>query len=398
MSITSMDTKLNTEANKALNDTLVRLTRGDVFFATLAFYLQPKFTDKPWLLTAGTNGTRLLLNQQFFMGLTSQEQVALLKHEVLHVAFEHPFRRGKRNLKRWNIACDYVINLLIKEEGGTLPPGGLYDETYKGLIEEEVYEKLPKNIEKSFSFFMDDLLEEDKPGSRTALRDKARTLVLQASQATRMTQGSLPFSVGRYLDAILQPEQDWRALLAEYLTAQGKSDYDWMRPNRRNSVLGNVLNLNIFLPGIQQSGALEHVAIVVDTSGSIGREELARFIGEILGIVEVCYPRTLTIIPCDAMVYPPLVFDRVPQSTEVMAQLQSGSALQGGGGTSMPVALDWIDNGITRQAFDVPPAVVLVMTDGYTDFGNARNYPVIWCITSPESAVPDPWGRVVRIA
>jgi hypothetical protein len=69
-----------------------------------------------------------------------------------------------------------------------------------------------------------------------------------------------------------------------------------------------------------------------------------------------------------------------------------------GGGTSMPVALDWIDDGIVTQAFDSPPAVVLVMTDGLTDFGEARNYPVIWCITSPESVVADPpWGRVVRI-
>jgi predicted metal-dependent peptidase len=275
-----------------------------------------------------------------------------------------------------------------------LPPGGAYDEAYKGLIEEEVYAKLPPGIENCFASCLWDLWENNQ-----SLRDKVRALVLQAAQAARMTQGSLPGGIGRYLNEILQPEQDWRALLAEYLTAQEKSDYDWMRPNRRNSVLNNVLNLNIFLPGIHQSGALEHVAIVVDTSGSIGQEELARFVGEILGIVEVCYPRIVTIIPCDAEVYPPLVFDRVPQSAEVMAQLQTGEALKGGGGTSMPVALDWIDNGMTTQAFDSSPNVVLVMTDGLTDFGEARNYPVIWCITSPESVVADPpWGRVVRIA
>jgi predicted metal-dependent peptidase len=384
-------------ATKALRDAMVRLTRGDVFFSTLAFYLEPQLTHRPDVLTACTDGVHILINPPFFLGLSAQEQVALLKHEVMHVAFEHCFRRGNRHPVIWNIACDFVVNLMIKEEGGSLPPNGLYDKAYKGLIEEEVYEKLPKIVISGADTFIVDLLENGDgtagtPGERETLRARVRALVVQAAQAARMTQGSLPGGIGRYLDKILQPEQDWHALLAEYLTAQEKSDYDWMRPNRRNSVL------KVFLPGIRQIGALEHVAIVIDTSGSIAEEELARFTGEILGIVEVCFPRIVTIIPCDAEVYPPLVFDRVPQSAEVMAELLSGDALQGGGGTSMPVALDWIDDGITTQAFDAPPAVVLIMTDGYTDFGDQRNYPVIWCITTPESYVPDPpWGRVVRM-
>ena len=380
--------EIDADASKALSDTLVRLTRGNVFYSTLAFYLNPQFTQAPGLLTACTDGLRILLNPRFFMGLTPQEQVALLKHEILHVAFEHIFRRKGRHPKRWNIACDCVINQIIKEEGGTLLPGSAYDEACQGLIEEEVYEKLPAGIEDEFATSLWDLWEISQCANR-ALCAKARDLVLQAAQAARMTQGDLPVGIGRYLDEFLQPEQDWRALLADYLTAQEKSDYDWMRPNRRNSVL------NVYLPAIRQLGALEHIAIVVDTSSSIGTEELARFIGEILGIVEVCYPRTLSVIPCDAKVYPPLVFDGVPQGADVMQQLQTSGALKGGGGTNMTVALDWIGRAST---FNTPPAVVLVMTDGETDFGNERNYPVIWCITETEKAVADPaWGRVVRM-
>jgi predicted metal-dependent peptidase len=332
-----MDTELNADAAQALSDTLVRLTRADVFYSTLAFYLNPRLTHASGLLTACTDGTRVLLNPHFFTRLTPQEQVALLKHEVMHVAFEHVFRRGNRHPKRWNIACDYVINLIIKEEGGSLPPGGACDEAYKGLIEEEVYDKLPPGIEDHFAGFMNDLWEAGdgtlSSEERKALQNKARELILQAAQAARMTQGKLPAGFEHYLNQLLQPEQDWHALLAEYLTAQEKSDYDWMRPNRRNSVL------KIYLPGIQQLGALEHIAIVVDTSGSIGHEELLRFVGEILGIVEVCFPRAVTIIPCDAQVYEPLVFDGVPQSAEVMARLQKSGALKGGGGTDMSGAL-----------------------------------------------------------
>ncbi|MDR2690033.1 MAG: VWA-like domain-containing protein [Azoarcus sp.] len=385
------------KAKKALSAAQVRLSRDDVFFSTLAFYLDPGFVDTPWCATACTDGIRILVNATFFAALKANEQVALLKHEVMHVAFEHTFRRGERHPRRWNIACDYVINLMIKEEGGSLPPGGLCDEQYKGLIEEEVYERLPEGIENRLgNDFLADLLEvslEDlTPEERARLRQKARGLILQAAQAARMTQGTLPAGIARYLDEILKPEQNWRALLAEYLTVLEKSDYDWMRPNRRNSVL------KVYLPGMDAVGALEHVAIVVDTSGSIADAGLVCFVGEILSVVEVCFPRTLTIIPCDAEVYTPLVFDHVPASETVMAEIAHQDALKGGGGTDMPAALDWIDKRIAEQAFSTPPAVVLVMTDGKTDFGSERDYPVIWCITADETHVSGPdWGRMVRM-
>jgi predicted metal-dependent peptidase len=392
---TKAEIKANAKADEALSYALVRLSRGDIFFSTLAFYLNPQIIEQDWLESACTDGAQVWIRRKFFLHLKPKERVALLKHEIMHVAFEHAFRRGERNPRRWNIACDYVINLIIKEEGGALPPGGLCDDQYRGLIEEEVYARLPQGIENSLEFMLDlQDGEQDNPAADAcaARQDKVRGLILQAAQATRMTQGTLPGAVARYLDVILKPEQDWRTLLAEYLTALEKSDYDWMRPNRRNSVL------DVFLPGMNQLGALEHVAIVVDTSGSIGEAELARFIGETLGVVEVCFPRCVSIIPCDARVYPPLVFDMAPTVAEVMEQLKTGNALKGGGGTNMPVALDWIENSIFHQELSSPPAVVLVMTDGYTACGPARDYPVIWCITTAANVVADPpWGRVVRL-
>jgi hypothetical protein len=45
-----MDTELNADAAQALSDTLVRLTRADVFYSTLAFYLNPRLTYASGLL------------------------------------------------------------------------------------------------------------------------------------------------------------------------------------------------------------------------------------------------------------------------------------------------------------------------------------------------------------
>ncbi|GHT90032.1 hypothetical protein AGMMS49545_02180 [Betaproteobacteria bacterium] len=385
----------NSPQDLALSQTLVRLSRRDAFFSNLAVHLNPRFTDAPWLATACTDGEEVLMNPRYFLGLDAPEQLALLKHEVMHVAFEHVFRRGARHHVRWNIACDYVINLLIKEDGDVLPPNGLYDEQYTGMVEEEVYAKLPAGIEKRFDVaLLGDLRaapSKHAHASSDAQRQRVRGIILQSAQAAHM-MGALSADIARYLRKILQPEQDWRALLAEYLTALAKSDYDWMRPNRRSSVL------NVILPGMNQVGALEHVAIVADTSGSISTAALGRFIGEILAVVEVCYPQQITVIPCDAEVYSPVFFETPPDVGEIMEKLSTQDALQGGGGTNMPRALDWIDERLIQQELNPPPAVVLVMTDGCTRFGAARDYPVIWCITASEKDVPNPeWGRVVRL-
>jgi predicted metal-dependent peptidase len=42
----------------------------------------------------------------------------------------------------------------------------------------------------------------------------------------------------------------------------------------------------------------------------------------------------------------------------------------------MPAGFDYCDeHGIT-------PDVFVCLTDGYTDFGQAQHYPVVWCISS----------------
>jgi predicted metal-dependent peptidase len=382
------------DPDEALAHALLKLSRREPFFSTLAFYLDPRFSDDPTLLTAATDGLRIRLAPAYFTALDLPERVGLLLHEVMHVAFEHVFRRGGRDRRRWNIACDFVINDMIVEAGGTIPRGGCLDDQYKGLVEEEVFERLPKDIEKKYPGFMD-LLEEaleglspaERGAGREARRARVRGMLTRAAHAARLI-GRLPAAIERYLDLVRQPEQDWRALLAEYLTALQKSDYDWLHPSRRAPP-------GLILPGIRSLGALEHAAVVVDTSGSIGDAELAYFIAEILGIVDLCYPRTLTILPCDAEVYPPLVFDYTPDAETVLAALRQRDALKGGGGTDMPAALDWIERAAMTGELPSPPTVALVMTDGYTPFGEAREYPVVWCITAAEEGPG--WGHVIQM-
>lgn len=59
------------------------------------------------------------------------------------MAFLHMDRLQSRNHRKWNVAADHVINLLLLERGFKMPKDGLADQQYKGLSTEEVYKLLP---------------------------------------------------------------------------------------------------------------------------------------------------------------------------------------------------------------------------------------------------------------
>jgi predicted metal-dependent peptidase len=58
-----------------------------------------------------------------------------------------------------------------------------------------------------------------------------------------------------------------------------------------------------------------------------------------------------------------------------------------GGGTDMPAGFTYL----TEHGID--PAVCVVLTDMYTDFGTEPGFPVIWCASTDIVA---PYGETVR--
>src|SRR5690606_33728554 len=95
------------------------------------------------LWMAATDGTHLHINPVNFEGLSVAQAVGVLKHEVMHVAQLHPFRRGDREGVRWNHATDDVINPAIIDEGGELPAG--VRPGVRGMTAEQRYNELPPN-------------------------------------------------------------------------------------------------------------------------------------------------------------------------------------------------------------------------------------------------------------
>jgi predicted metal-dependent peptidase len=373
-------------AAKALAGARVRLVLGRdakaVFFATLALRLRPVVDwDIP---TMATDGKALAYNPAFVNGLTPDELLGVVAHEVMHNAMAHHARQGDRAPERWNVACDLAVNPLLLNAGFALPAGRLvpgegdYSDLPPGKSAEEYYGLLPA----SGGDPGDDpggcgAVRRPGSGSPAEAADQTaewEAAVAQAEHASK-ARGELPAGLARTVEKVLHPPADWRAVLREFVSSTAKNDYAWTRPNRR------FVHRGLYLPGLR-SEELGEVVVAVDTSGSIGAAELALFGGELDAL--------LGAFDCTATI---LYHDSAVCHVQTWAPANGPLVLEpkGGGGTSHVPVFEWV----SREA--VTPACVVCLTDLETDFPDiAPEAPVLWAVTGGNQSTP-PFGRVVHV-
>lgn len=368
-----------------------KLAIRDPFYSTILFGMKEVLTDtlpggKPlWL--AATDGQHLYINPTNFNALPLEEAIGVLKHECMHPALMHNWRRGTRTQQRWNTACDGVINNMIADEKGVLPVGGVNMPMAKGLTAEQVYAQLPEDPpgggggqgqqdpnSPPDNPMGDDVL--DAPDQSPQAQAEMQQRIAQAAQVAK-ARGKMPAGLRELLDEVLNPRVDWKETLRRFLTEVSRADYSFARPNRRFIAQGG------YLPGLHSDGAMRKLAVVIDTSGSVGETELKQFFGEVCGAIEETSPGQVVVVYCDAKVNHVDHFD-APSTAEVAASAKR----VGGGGTDMPAALDWLD----EHEPDV--AATCVFTDGWTGYGEERPN-VLWAITDPSKT--SPWGETVHV-
>src|SRR5262249_33565625 len=107
------------------------------FYGVLIGQVSPQMSDK--FPTAATNGKVHYYNPDFINSLPQDEVLGTEVHETEHDARRHGTRRGGRDPKKWNEACDYAINVDMVDQGFKLPEGALIDRKYKGMSAEDIY-------------------------------------------------------------------------------------------------------------------------------------------------------------------------------------------------------------------------------------------------------------------
>jgi predicted metal-dependent peptidase len=382
--------------------------------------------------TAYTDGVNKKYGRKFLESITSEPKVrGLILHENLHVALKQVvFGRTMflENPKMANLAADFVVNDIITCIDGTvagtseriveLPDGGVYDAMFHDWSMREVYNYLKKNCKSGDksgkgkgqggqgsnppsggtqsndgddgdgdtvtvngkTYDISQLDEHDFAGEITA--EEAKEVIDGIDKALReggMLAGRMGGKIPRAISELLEPKIDWREALREFVssTTKGNDEFTWRRMNKRH--MAN----DIYLPSVENE-SIGEIVVAIDTSGSIGSEQITEFATELVSICDLCQPEVVRVLWWDTEVHGEQVFkDNYSDIAKLLKPL-------GGGGTHVSCVSDYVvKNKIKAEC-------VLVFTDGYVE--NNIDWkitdPTLWMITQHKSFEP-PVGKKV---
>lgn len=355
------------------------LVMGHPFFGALALRL--KMIEDPSIKTASCDGTSIRYNPKFVDKLPLSKVQGLIAHEVMHPAFLHHTRRGSRDKKKWNLACDYAINTILHNAGFDLPNGGCLNPAYNGMTAEHIYTLLPDDP--------DDPDGDNDPGGDGGVDDSPNSqngggsqsqqnheeaewkiAVAQAAHMAKQT-GRLPGDIERMLEELFEPVLPWRNILRRFMTEKRNDDFSWKRGNRRFIAQG------LYLPSRLSDDAMGEIVVVIDTSGSISQKELTEFGSEVKGIVDEVRPSKVRVIYCDS---------RIAHIDEFGPDDDLQFAAHGGGGTDFRPPFKWLEEN------QIVPRALVYLTDGYGPFPEQEpDFPTLWCINNHD--VIPPYGE-----
>jgi predicted metal-dependent peptidase len=335
--------------------------------------------------TAATNGVWVKWNPYYFYFLSDAGRDSILVHEDWHVALMHMLRRGDRDPKIWNAACDTVLDNMMDLDGYCVdsslfppelfPPGCktfVNHEKYGTMSAEEIYDDMIKNAVQPPPEYLDgDLVETD------GVQHTVVNQVVAASHACSLAGGSMPGEIETMLKKFLASKLPWEKILHNFFNELANQDYSWARPNRRYQ--------DVYLPSLQDDhGGLDHIAYFEDVSGSITEADSIRFNSEFKYVKERFQPEKMTLIQFDTDIQKEDVFLKDDPFDEVR--------IVGGGGTCLICVRDWI---IEHQ-----PTAVVIFSDlcvtPMQPLPPGLNVPIIWIAINNRGAKVN-MGQLVHL-
>lgn len=341
-------------------------------------YFNPAVVDRIW----ETKERRTALSELGFLWV----------HEISHLLRDHA-DRARGDARRWNIACDFEIN--DSEWTGLQMPAaypGMLPQDFgyaRGLLAESYLNAMDAGANTFSEFGIDEGSGvhgrvrpwEEGDCQRISPVDEEIIRREVARRTREAAAEGIPEGWRKWAAEVLDSRIDWRTKLSHRLSVSlqrglgSRTDYSYRRPSRRQSVYYPIL------PPVLSGGKTARIAIVVDTSASMGEVQLQRALAEVAAIVkQFHYP--VTIIPCDIQAYEPVKITAAKEAFQL-------HDLPGGSGTRMTAGIE------SALHLRPPPDAILVLTDGMTDYpAELQSAAVIFGILTtegePTMLPPDP--------
>jgi predicted metal-dependent peptidase len=233
-------------------------------------------------------------------------------------------------------------------------------------------------------------LEDSVPaelGKSSAEQKRVQRAVAEAvrKHTASKGRGSVPAGLQRWAEEVLGPPQvPWQQELARVVRnaiayRPGAGDYRYDRPSRRQGAIGYGSGKPVF-PALRMP--IPAVAVIQDTSGSMGDDSIKEGLQEVKGIL-AAVGAEVAFYACDADVH---------AAVRIRNVKEAAAAMKGGGGTDMKPAIDAACKAARR------PEVLVICTDGH--IGDPGPEPMrmntIWLVCGAgANEAPAKWGKVV---
>lgn len=364
-----------------------------------------------------------------------EKTAAVMVHELWHCIRDHHARFEGPSVEKTiaNCAMDLSINPGVKQMGFTLPDTVVMPDQFKlpdNLTAEQYYEKLMK-MDIEYVYHLEDGSPCDAQGNPTEGQGnqdgkkgdahgkkfkvercgscagnpvhnepgaedeegrsenegrRTKIIIAQAIKDASNQRGNMPGDLSRWAEMTLKPpkvrweEKLQRACRAAVAYRPGSGFSTYSKVSRRQAGLGFGLGRPV-IPSVR--GTTPRVTFLIDTSGSMGQNQLEEIMGEAQGIFKVCNAE-VDVIVCDAQVHG---FKRVKSVREACKMLH------GGGGSSFLPAFDEIEKRKPKND------IIIAATDGMIEVPphEPAGSKVIWLLVGPYKQKPCNWGTFIEI-
>jgi predicted metal-dependent peptidase len=361
--------------------------------------------NKVWstkLPTAGVSKNninfQLAINPEFWNSLSDEHKLGLLKHELLHIAFNHLgifFKFSDRKLA--NVAMDMEINQYILPE--YLPEGGIDINNYEDLNLDRkagcryYYDKLRKFKDKKDkdgscgNSEMDKLLdnvdqnnipdhstweefEDLSEAEQKLIERQMQKLMSDAKEETLKKRGHVPGEIDDLiiLEELVKAKFNWRAYIRRYT---GTSTKIYTRKLRRKDNKRYSDN-----PGLKIK-MRQKMLVAIDTSGSVSNNELTEFMNEIHHLHKAGVD--ISIIQCDT---------KINSIEDYKGKFEL--KISGRGGTSFDPVLEYYQQHREYTS-------LIYFTDGECNTNLKPNKDILWVLSERSELNTSLPGKVIKL-
>jgi len=354
-------------------------------------------------VAAAVNEKEIIVSDKFFQQSVDQ-RMFIISHEAMHLISAHHERTEEMwNVYRdmidpdtfgmiCNIAEDAKINEALSTEFSSGPENMVNYNTLEQLFNmpqewsakssvEDIVDRIIKDLpnigapiagqgcggimadNEAYSSATDEqssgnggtVLNEGSPELKEASKEQLPSVKRDLVAESIMVAKSIGHEAGflqRIFDEIYKSEVNWKRVLRNALNSMGGDDVKkiWSRLNRKNELMPSKTTIGF-----------NTVWCLVDTSGSISKREINRWVSEVLAIMRL--KRKVMVISWDTMVHD----INIIRSKKDIDNIR----LTGGGGTIIKPALDYVQK---NKHFDDSVIVLSDFAIGDLDNKDVQKY------------------------